>query len=301
MLGSEKRTAGAIALVVLASLGFGSISTLTTIVIRAGTPLISAMFWRYAVALVVMCALVALTRRDRLTFSLKLLVIGGLSQAFLTYLSLSALNYISVAPLAFLFYTYPAWVTVVSAIRGVDRITPVRIVALVLSLAGVAVIVGSPLDTRLNVIGVALALGSAVTYGIMLPWVSEVQRDIDPMVSALHIVVGATVAFAVGAIAQHAMTLPTRGDAVFGIVMLALASTVGAFWLLLAGMARIGPVRTSIVATVEPFFTMLLGAMVLGDKLNGRTAIGGALIAAAVIVLQRVSARVEESSAPAAA
>ena len=301
MLRSEKRTAVAIAFVVLASVGFGSISTLTTIVIRAGTPLISAMFWRYMVALVVMCAVVGITHRDRLVFSLKLLVIGGLSQAFLTYLSLSALNYISVAPLAFLFYTYPAWVTVVSAIRGLDRITPVRIIALISSLAGVAVIVGSPFESRLNVIGVALALGSAVTYGIMLPWVSEVQRGIDPMVAALHIAVGAAVAFGVGAIAQHAMTLPTSRDAIFGILMLALASTVGGFWLLLAGMARIGPVRTAIVATVEPFFTMLLGAMVLGDKLNARTAIGGALIATAVIVLQRASARVEESATPAAA
>ena len=185
--------------------------------------------------------------------------------------------------------------TIVSAIRGIDRITPVRIVALVLSLIGVAVIVGSPLESRLNVIGVALALGAAVTYGIMLPWVSTVQRDIDPMVSALHIIVGAMVVFAIGAIAQHGLAMPTRGDAIFGIVMLALVSTVGAFWLLLAGMARIGPVRTAIVATVEPFFTMLLGVAVLGDRLNWRNAVGGVLIAAAVILLQRASASTSES------
>ena len=39
-----------------------------------------------------------------------LLVIGGCGQALITYLSLHALEYISVGPLAFLFYTYPAWV-----------------------------------------------------------------------------------------------------------------------------------------------------------------------------------------------
>jgi drug/metabolite transporter (DMT)-like permease len=48
----------------------------------------------------------------------------------------------------------------------------------------------------------------------------------------------------------------------------------------------LGPVRTAIVSTVEPFFTALMGAWLLDQPLTFTTLVGGALIAAAVILLQ---------------
>jgi drug/metabolite transporter (DMT)-like permease len=45
-------------------------------------------------------------------------------------------------------------------------------------------------------------------------------------------------------------------------------------------------VRTSIVATIEPFFTTLLGVMLLGETMTRGTIVGGALIASAVLLLQ---------------
>lgn len=301
MSGSEKhtavpareRTARATLLVALSACGFGSISTLTLVVTRAGTPLVPAMFWRYLAASVVMIVAVVSTRvvHTPPRRALALLGIGGVGQALITYLSLRALDYISVAPLAFLFYTYPAWVTLVAAARGVDRITPVRAVALGLALAGVATIIGSPVHARLDPIGIALALAAAVSYGIYLPAVSSAQRGVDPIASAALIIVGATVAFGIVAAATGTLHAPVPPRAALAIVALALLSTVAAFWLLLAGLATLGPVRTAIVATVEPFFTMMLGVLVLGDAVSVRTGIGGALIATAVVLIQRTGAR----------
>ena len=68
--------------------------------------------------------------------------------------------------------------------------------------------------------------------------------------------------------------------------MLSLFSTVMAFATLVAGLRVLGPVRTSIIATIEPFFTLLLGALFLGERITAGTFAGGALIAAAVILLQ---------------
>jgi drug/metabolite transporter (DMT)-like permease len=45
-------------------------------------------------------------------------------------------------------------------------------------------------------------------------------------------------------------------------------------------------VRTAIIATIEPFFTAILGVIVLGDVLRGPTLLGGALIVAAVLVIE---------------
>ncbi len=290
MSGSEKHTARATALVSLSACCFGSISVLTTLVTRAGTALIPAMFWRYLIALMIIGALVLWKERAVFRLSLPLLLVGGFGQALVTYLSLRALNFIPVGPLAFLFYTYPAWVAIISAVRGTDRMTPMRVVALAAALSGVTVIVGSPLNSSLNPIGVALALVSAVTYGMYLPVISSLQTNVKPMIAAFHVIAGATIVFGVVALARGDIGTHVGATAVIGIATLALVATVGAFWLLLAGLAVLGPVPTAIVSTIEPFFTMLLGAAVLAEGLSIRTGIGGMLIAFAVIVIQRASA-----------
>ena len=53
-----------------------------------------------------------------------------------------------------------------------------------------------------------------------------------------------------------------------------------------AGLAVIGPVRTAIVSTIEPFWTALLGGLVLRQALGPRTLLGGVCIASAVVLLQ---------------
>jgi drug/metabolite transporter (DMT)-like permease len=68
-------------------------------------------------------------------------------------------------------------------------------------------------------------------------------------------------------------------------VLLAVVCTVIAFMLFLRGLATIGPVRTAIVSTVEPFWGAFLASVVLAQPLAARTMTGGVLVAAAVIIL----------------
>ena len=68
---------------------------------------------------------------------------------------------------------------------------------------------------------------------------------------------------------------------------LAVVSTAVAFVVFLRGLRTLGAVRTAIVSTVEPFWTTLLAAATLGQPLRASTVAGGALIACAVLLLQR--------------
>lgn len=288
---SENHTARATALIALSSCCFGSLSVLTTIITRAGTPLVPAMFWRYFIAALVLAGIVLAKDRTDFRFLPSLLLVGGVGQALITYLSLRSLDYIAVGPLAFLFYTYPAWVAAISAARGTDRMTPKRVLALCVALSGVVVIIGSPLNASLNPTGVMLALAAAVAYGAYVPVISTLQTNVSPMTVALHITSGATVVFAAVAFAHGQIGEPVSLTSGVGIATQALICTAGAFWLFLAGLAVLGPVRTAIVATVEPFYTTLLGAAILGEKVSIRTGIGGILIAVAVIVIQRAGGK----------
>jgi drug/metabolite transporter (DMT)-like permease len=281
--------------IVASAFSFGSISVLTVLLRTGGVPLLTAMAWRYVLAALILFAVVGirplrLLSRRRLAF---LLMIGGFGQALITYVSLHALEYISVGPLAFLFYTYPAWVAILAAVRKTERLTLVRVVALSLALFGVSAMVGAPSSESLNPIGVMLALGSAVLYAVYLPSLGHLQATIPAAVSTFLVVLGAAMSFVVTALFAGELYLPTGTSAWSSIVLLALVSTVIAFFALIKGLARLGSVRTSIIATIEPFFTAVLGAAVLGNRVTLATGLGGVLIASAVLLIQWTSVRPE--------
>jgi drug/metabolite transporter (DMT)-like permease len=280
-------------LIVVSALSFGSISTLTVLTTGAGVPLLTAMAWRYLLgaALVAVAAPMKQLRWLPGKRIMQLMLVGGVGQALITYLSLHALEYIPVGPLAFLFYTYPAWVAVIAALRRTERLTPLRVTALVLALAGVTIMVGAPTE-KLNPIGVILAIVSALLYSVYLPALEHVQQDIPALLATFLLIAGAAISFVLAALFAGELFLP-QGAAVWSnIFLLAFVSTIIAFSALIKGLSVLGPVRTAIIATVEPFFTAILGVLVLGNQLSASTLIGGVLIAAAVLVIEWSSTRV---------
>jgi drug/metabolite transporter, DME family len=274
--------------IVASAFSFGSISVLTVLVTRSGVTLVTAMAWRYVLATVVLLPIVGIHPLRGLSKArvFALILIGGVGQALITYISLHALEYIAVGPLAFLFYTYPAWVALLAAVRKTEKLTRPRIVALVLALMGVSAMVGAPSAEVLNPVGVALALASAILYALYLPSLAHLQTSIPAAVSTLLVVLGAAVSFSITALITNQIYLPKGAGAWTNIALLAIVSTVIAFFTLIRGLARLGPVRTSIIATIEPFFTAILGAAILGNRLTLATAFGALLIATAVVLIQ---------------
>jgi len=292
MESSDTSIGRATLLIVVSACSFGSISVLTVLTTSAGVPLLTTMAWRYVLGAVLLGAVIRIRRissipRQR---TIQLLLIGGVGQALITYLSLHALEYIPVGPLAFLFYTYPAWVALLAAVRKTEKLTPVRVFALMLALTGVTVMVGAPTE-KLNPMGVTLALASALLYSVYLPALAYVQENIPALLSTFLLIVGAAISFVIAALFAGELFVP-RGTAVWSnIFMLSLVSTVIAFSSLIRGLSVLGPVRTAIIATVEPFFTAILGAVVLADQVGVATLIGGIFIAAAVLVIEWSSAQ----------
>lgn len=283
-------TAGT-AYTLLAALGFAAVSTLTSVAVAHGAALSNVLLWRYVLASVVLVGWVGARGYPRLPGRalLQFLIIGGGGQALLVGLALSSIAYIPVATLAFLFYTYPAWVTLVQAVRGAEPVTARRAAALALSFGGVVVVAGSPFGAatdRRYWTGVALALGAAIVYGAYIPAMQAMQKHHPVSVTSALAKIGSAACFLVWSAGQQTIDWRMSGAAWAAIVALTLFSTVLPSVFFLMGLVRLGPVRTAIVSTVEPFLTAVLGALVLGQAVQPRAAIGGAMIVAAVALLQ---------------
>jgi drug/metabolite transporter (DMT)-like permease len=290
--------AKATGLIVLSSCSFGSLSTLTVLITHSGLPLLSAMFWRYLLAGLFLIAFIrrGLGKGISRQAALRLMLVGGVGQAVITYLSLRALDYLPVGPLAFLFYTYPAWVALISAVLGREDLTLMRFTALSIAMTGIVVMVGAPSSASLNPVGIALALGTALLYAIYLPALQRVQQNIPTNIAAFYLIAGVFISFLIASAFARKLYLPTTTEMWGYLVLLSLVCTVFAFGTLIAGLRVLGPVRTSIVATIEPFFTAMLGIVLLGEAMTRGTVVGGALIAGAVLLLQ-VTGRPKASEA----
>jgi drug/metabolite transporter (DMT)-like permease len=283
----------------LAALGFGAVSTLTSIALAERAGLWNVLMWRYVIGAVVMVAFVGTQHYPRMPRreSMRFIAIGGGGQALLVGLALSSLKYITVAKLGFLFLTYPAWVTLVQAVRGAERLTARRFLALALSFGGIVVIgagtaaAGPAGDTVFRVSGlewkgVALALGAAVVYGVYIPTMQYLQKAHPVPVTSAYAKIGSAICFLLIASGTQQFTLSLTVTAWEAILALTLFSTVLPSVFFLMGLMRLGPVRTAIVSTIEPFFTAVLGALVLLQPITPSIILGGAMIAAAVVVLQ---------------
>jgi drug/metabolite transporter (DMT)-like permease len=284
----RKRTGATLALVG-AAFGFSTITVFTALATNAGSPLLTVMTGRYAFATAFIIPLAGgfVALRLPAARAARLAGIGGLGQATIAFLSLSALAYIPAATLVFLFYTFPAWVALRAALLRSEPLTPQRVLSLAMSFGGVALMVGWPGAETVHPLGAGLSLSAAVVYALFIPLIDRLRAGIGPVVATAWVCIGATVIFALAAVLSGNLALAVAPVAWIAMLGLGLVSTVFAFVLFLKGLEVLGPVRTAIVTTAEPFFVALLAAIVLRQPIRVETVAGGALIAAAILILQR--------------
>jgi len=272
----------------LAASGFAGVAILTSLAIADGLSLATILAWRYTLSAVVLVLWVGTHnyKRIRPNEMFRLITLGGFGQALLVGLALSSLRYIPAATLAFLFYTYPAWVALVQSVRGAEKLTARRAAALGLSFLGIGVMVGMPGAASIDWRGVALALSAALVYGAYIPMMRWLAKDHPVAPVSAYTKIGSALAFLVMAVSQQSFTY-TMSASTWGVILaLTIFSTVLPSVFFLMGLVRLGPVRTAIVSTVEPFLTALLGVLVLSQALTLPTLLGGLLIVAAVVLLQ---------------
>ncbi|MFN0097148.1 MAG: DMT family transporter [Gemmatimonadaceae bacterium] len=272
----------------LAATGFAAVSILTSQATATGVTLATVLAWRYVLSAVVLTGYVGSRNYKRIPPREMILFVtlGGFGQALLVYLALSSLKYIPAATLAFLFYTYPAWVALAQAVRGAEKLDSRRAMALALSFTGIGVMVGMPGTAAIDYRGVALALSAALIYGAYIPMMRTLQKDHPVAPTSAYSKIGAALAFLVLSVSDQSFTWQMSGTAWAAIAALTVFSTVLPSVFFLMGLIRLGPVRTAIISTVEPFLTALLGVLVLGQALTLPTLLGGVLIIGAVVLLQ---------------
>jgi drug/metabolite transporter (DMT)-like permease len=244
--------------------------------------LAAALFWALLLARGAAREIRSLGRRDAGAG----LALGGGCYTAQAGCYFAALERIDASLLSLLLYTFPAIVAAAAIGLGRERADGRRLSALALSSGGLALVVAGAGAGALDPLGAALGLGAAVIYSAYILIGDGLAARVRPVLLSALVCTGAAVSLIAGSALLGQLRPGALTAAGWGwIACLAVVSTVGAISLLFAGLRRVGPTSASILATVEPLVTVLLAYLVFGELLGGVQLAGGALVLAAVLVL----------------
>ncbi len=202
---------------------------------------------------------------------------------------IASVQYNGAAVATVILYTGPALVTLIAARFLQEQITRRKILALLLTLIGCALVarVYETHQIQLNAPGILAGLGSACTFATYSLLGRFATQRYSAWTALFYAFLFGTLfllplAFFLGEVMPSRLTLDGWGWLVF----LALVPTLGGFASYTLGLSYLPASIASLLAAFEPVTTALLAFWILGEVLAPLQLIGAALILTSVILLQ---------------
>ena len=190
---------------------------------------------------------------------------------------------LSAGLVALLLYLYPMFVFILSVLVFREKVTWIKILALILALVGTALTV-DPKGGELT--GVLLAISAALIYSVYIIVGTNVMKHVSAVQSSTVIFASAGVVFGL-ITAFNGAQFPTVNSGWFAMLGIVLIATIIPVVTFLAGLDMVGPTNASMLSTLEPVVTVLLAAWLFQERLTTVALLGGGLILVAVILLTR--------------
>lgn len=294
---------------------FGMLGPLSRFAYEAGMEPTAFVGWRGLVGLAALLLVIAWRSRTGSARVVRLRELSSMART--TLLAAAAMGFtlnlcmfiafdrITVALALLGFYTYPAMVAVANVVMGREPLDRPRVIALGLALLGMAAVVASQIDPetgiRLDVIGIGLALGAALSQMVYVVVSRDGYREV-PAEQAIAVVLLVTV---IGSIvlttvtgAAASLVHPLANPSILPLLLVTgtLAAAIPSLGFL-AGIRAIGGLRAGILMLFEPVVGVALAAWLLGEDLVPIQAVGAAAILGAAVILQRATrARVPDDA-----
>lgn len=214
-------------------------------------------------------------------------LIGYYAASFLDFIGL---QYVGAGVGRLILFLYPTLVLLLSFLFLHKRPAARELAALVMSYAGIALVVsnqiGASEEGRLFVLGVLLVFASALCYAVYLVAGSEMVKRVGSMRFTAYTMVVATVPavlqfFLLEPVSALDLPAPVWGYA----IVLATFSTVLPVFLQAEALKRIGASHFALIGAVGPVSVAVTSALGLAEPLGWRQGAGGALVILGVLLV----------------
>ncbi|HET7725905.1 MAG TPA: DMT family transporter [Candidatus Limnocylindrales bacterium] len=222
------------------------------------------------------------------------LLLGALGFGVYQVLWISGLRTITAGESALLVATSPVIVALVAAAIGVESLSVGRSLGVLVSFAGVALVIGAGGDLALGASlgGELLTLGGTVAWSAYTAFTAKAMRRIDAVPLTAWAVVGGTLVV-VPLAAWEAATGPafSLGPASLAAIAYSGILAAGLANVLIAhGVRLVGPTTVTVLQYGVPPLAVVLGAVFLREEILPGHVLGGLVIVLGVVLMRAAGA-----------
>ena len=255
-----------------------------------GVPVMVMLFFRYGISAIIL-AVWMLLRRESFKVSgreLGLLVVLGILFSFSSIFLFTAYEYIPSGLATTLVYLYPVFVALIMVFL---RFYPSwqTWLSIAATFGGILLLSSPSAGASIHILGVVLAVLSALSYSFYLVIVNRSRRikKVSEHTLTIYALLTGTALFA-------AIRLCQGGSLVEGIhspsdwgnlIGLALVPTMISMLTLAMASRYIGPTKTSVLGVFEPLTAILIGSLLFGESITLRMGLGITICVAAVVFM----------------
>jgi drug/metabolite transporter (DMT)-like permease len=207
--------------------------------------------------------------------------VGVLGYYVASLLDFSGLAYITAQLDRLILLTYPFFVVAFGVLFFRRRITPLMIVSLLVSYAGIIIIFARDFSVEGDnvVLGALLVFGSALAYAgyqvLAKPLIDKLGAQLFTSIAMS----GAGPAVLIHFLATHPLgAMAINGHGLWLMLAIGLVATVAPAYCISAGIGLIGPERTAIIGNISPLVTVGLSITILGEAFTVWHAAGTAMV-----------------------
>ena len=274
--------------IVASAAGFATLGILIKFAFAGGANISTILAGRFLIAALFLF-LYLRARRAPIAIGRKTLcqlaLMGAVGYGGMSGLYANSIHYLPASLTGLLLYTYPALVTVLAVIVGEERFTLQKGGALVVCSGGLVLLLGASFEGA-HLEGVLSVLGAAVIYSCYIIIGNRILKNLDPLVTSFYVCSSAGLAFLLYGMVAGELVLdltPLGWLSILGIAVFpTLFGVIGFF----AGLRLIGATNASIISMLEPLITVLLCALLLGERITPLQGVGGAVLLAGAVILQ---------------
>jgi drug/metabolite transporter (DMT)-like permease len=236
-------------------------------------------------------ALLLLRGRERLRITRhdfgRIVIYGIIGQAATNFFYYTAIERTNVATAIIIQYTAPAWVLLYLVARGRQRASGKKLLAVVLAVAGCALVINI-FETGLTLdrLGLLAALGSALTFAFSNLWGHFLLQTRDRWIVLLYTTFTASLFWLVVNPPAKVLALNLTAAQWLFLLVFSIVSVLLPLAFYYAGLQLLEPMNAVVASCLEPVFAIGIAAAALGEIMQPVQLVGMALVIGAILLVQ---------------
>ena len=283
----QSKTAKGYLFAILSAVIFGCMPLMSSYIYADGVTPMTLVFLRNALSLLPL-GLLAYKEHGSLKIPVKLLpsisLIAVLGCCITPLLLFSSYQFIPSGAATVIHFAYPAIVMLGGIVFFKQKIQAMNVLCVVLCITGISLFY-SP-EQSLNFTGSALSLGSAFSFAAYVLLLSRFDTtDVSGFLFSFYIALFSSIASLLLCLITNNLALPTTAFGWGMCVVFSLLVTTGAVVMFQQSAFLIGGEKVSILSTLEPITSVVIGGIVFHEIISLQVVIGTVLVIAASIFI----------------